>query len=64
MRTLIRALILALFFFIGSSWQAKHIQATCESDDQPTFIAGTQYLCLSQRHVRMLQRQQSMGVHT
>lgn len=54
MRTVIRILILALFFFIGSSWQAKHIQATCESDDQPTYILGTQYLCLSQRHVQML----------
>jgi len=63
MRTVIRIAILVLFFFIGSSWQAKHIQATCESDDQPTFINGTQYVCLSYRHVQQLQRQQ-MGVRT
>lgn len=57
MRTVIRLLVLALFFFIGSSWQARHIQATCESDDRPTFINGQQFLCLSHRHLEMLQRQ-------
>lgn len=57
MRTVIRVLILALFFFIGSSWQPKQIQATCESDDEPTYINGQQYVCLSQRHVQMLRRQ-------
>lgn len=54
MRTVIRVVILLTFFFGGSYWQANHIQSMCESDDQPAYILGTQYLCLSHRHVQML----------
>lgn len=45
-------------FFAGVSYNADRIKATCDSDDQPTFIDGSEYVCLSQRHVEMLRQRQ------
>src|SRR5690349_18622215 len=46
-------------FFAGVTFNADRIKATCESDDRPLVIQGTQFVCLSPRHVEMLQRQQN-----
>jgi hypothetical protein len=46
------------FFTAGAYYQAHNIQASCESDDQKTVINGTEYLCLSQRHLEMIMQQQ------
>lgn len=62
MRTIATMLLLiAAAFYAGSSFRADRIQTTCESDDKPTVINGSEYVCLSQRHVEMLRqrRQQS-----
>lgn len=54
---LVFAVVIAAFF-AGITFGADRIKATCDSDDQPTVINGSEYLCLSQRHVEMLRRQQ------
>lgn len=54
---LVFAVVIAAFF-AGSSYGTDRIKATCDSDDQPTVINGSEYVCLSQRHVEMLRRQQ------
>lgn len=51
--------IVTAAFFAGISYNADRIKATCESDDQPTVIQGTEFVCLSQRHIDILRRQQN-----
>ena len=59
MRTIATMLLLiAAAFYAGASFRADRIQTTCESDDRPTLINGTEYVCLSQRHVEMLRQRQ------
>ncbi|WP_439684848.1 DUF4124 domain-containing protein [Cupriavidus oxalaticus] len=45
-------------FFAGISYNADRIKATCESDDAPLVINGTEFVCLSQRHIDMLRQRQ------
>lgn len=45
-------------FVLGIGFESIKIQSTCESDDRPTVINGTPYVCLSPRHMEMLKRQQ------
>lgn len=46
-------------FFAGINYNAGRIKATCESDDQELVIQGSAFVCLSQRHIDMLRRQQN-----
>lgn len=57
---LIVAMVLAAFG-AGSQFIASRIQATCESDDTPTVINGTEYLCLSARHLEQLRARQQQS---
>lgn len=52
------AIILAavVAFFAGALANAERIQSTCESDDRPLIIRGTEYVCLSPRHIEMLRQ--------
>lgn len=46
----------ALFYRIGVVSERLAIKATCESDDLPTVIDGTTYICLSPSQAAAMQR--------
>lgn len=50
--------IVTAAFFAGINYNADRIKATCESDDAPLVIQGTEFVCLSQRHIDMLRQRQ------
>lgn len=52
---LVLALVLAAFG-AGAQFDSHRIQATCEDDDGHTVINGTEYLCLSARHLDLIRR--------
>ncbi|HBD40054.1 MULTISPECIES: hypothetical protein [unclassified Cupriavidus] len=61
MKTIDTILVLAFVlaaFGAGVQYDSHRIQATCESDEALTIINGTEYVCLSPRHMQMLRRQQ------
>lgn len=46
----------ASFFRVGFVEAEREIQATCDSEDQPTIINGTPYVCLSPAQAAKLYR--------
>jgi hypothetical protein len=46
----------ALFYRIGVVNERLAIKATCDSDDLPTVLDGTTYICLSPAQVAAMQR--------
>lgn len=55
--TIIFGLVTAAFF-AGISYNADRIKAACDSDDTQLVMQGSEYLCLSPRHIEMLRQRQ------
>ena len=55
--TVILGVVVAAFF-AGISYNADRIKATCDSDDQQLVMQGSEYLCLSPRHIEILRQRQ------
>lgn len=65
MKTLFFSLgLIALGIYGGLSFEARYVQATCESSDRPTVINGVAYLYLTGQQleaIRELVRQSQSG---
>jgi hypothetical protein len=48
------AALLAASAYGGIRYEATRIQQTCEADSGATWLNGTPYLCLSQRHIELM----------
>jgi hypothetical protein len=62
MKTAFWIVLLAVVWYVGANmgagYRADQIQATCESEDAPTIINGTTYVCFSQRAIQRMREEQ------